>query len=51
MKVGCVDAQKDQHGVSACPTALQDTPAAIAPSTNYAAKTPSEQHGRGVRVG
>ncbi|MFI7336253.1 IS3 family transposase [Micromonospora aurantiaca (nom. illeg.)] len=39
MKVDFVDSQKAEHGVQPVLQALQDTPAAIAPSTYYAAKT------------
>lgn len=39
MKVAFVDSQKEQHGVQPVLRALQGTPAQIAPSTYYAAKT------------
>lgn len=39
MKVAFVDSQKQQHGVQPVLQALKDTPAQIAPSTYYAAKT------------
>ena len=39
MKVDFVDSQKAEHGVQPVLQALQDTPAQIAPSTYYAAKT------------
>lgn len=39
MKVEFVDSQREQHGVQPVLAALQDTPAQIAPSTYYAAKT------------
>ena len=39
MKVAFVDSQKQQHGVQPVLQALQSTPAQIAPSTYYAAKT------------
>lgn len=39
MKVEFVDSQKAEHGVQPVLRALQDTPAQIAPSTYYAAKT------------
>ncbi|MFC5001931.1 IS3 family transposase [Dactylosporangium cerinum] len=39
MKVGFVDSQKEQHGVQPVLQALEGTPAQIAPSTYYAAKT------------
>ena len=39
MKVDFVDSQKDQHGVQPVLQALESTPAQIAPSTYYAAKT------------
>jgi len=39
MKVAFVDSQKEQHGVQPVLQALEDTPAQIAPSTYYAAKT------------
>jgi len=39
MKVAFVDPQKEQHGVQPVLQALEDTPAQIAPSTYYAAKT------------
>jgi len=39
MKVDFVDSQKDQHGVQPVLQALEGTPAQIAPSTYYAAKT------------
>jgi putative transposase len=39
MKVEFVDSQREQHGVQPVLSALQDTPAQIAPSTYYAAKT------------
>jgi putative transposase len=39
MKVAFVDSQQHEHGVQPVLQALQDTPAQIAPSTYYAAKT------------
>ncbi|MEV0136908.1 IS3 family transposase [Dactylosporangium sp. NPDC050688] len=39
MRIDFVDSQKEQHGVQPVLQALQDTPAQIAPSTYYAAKT------------
>jgi putative transposase len=39
MKVDFVDSQKEQHGVQPVLQALEGTPAQIAPSTYYAAKT------------
>ncbi|GLY26190.1 hypothetical protein [Micromonospora sp. NBRC 101691] len=39
MKVDFVDSQKAEHGVQPVLRALEDTPAQIAPSTYYAAKT------------
>ena len=39
MKVAFVDSQKAEHGVQPVLQALEDTPAQIAPSTYYAAKT------------
>jgi len=39
MKVEFVDSQKEQHGVQPVLQALEGTPAQIAPSTYYAAKT------------
>ncbi|MFG1881735.1 IS3 family transposase [Micromonospora sp. NPDC049102] len=39
MKVAFVDSQRVEHGVQPVLRALEDTPAAIAPSTYYAAKT------------
>lgn len=39
MKVEFVDSQRVEHGVQPVLTALEDTPAQIAPSTYYAAKT------------
>ncbi|PSK54498.1 hypothetical protein B0E53_07086 [Micromonospora sp. MH33] len=39
MKVDFVDSQRAEHGVQPVLQALQDTPAQIAPSTYYAAKT------------
>jgi putative transposase len=39
MKVAFVDSQTEQHGVQPVLQALEDTPAQIAPSTYYAAKT------------
>jgi putative transposase len=39
MKVEFVDSQREQHGVQPVLAALEDTPAQIAPSTYYAAKT------------
>lgn len=39
MKVEFVDSQRGQHGVQPVLQALEDTPAQIAPSTYYAAKT------------
>jgi putative transposase len=39
MKVAFVDSQQEQHGVQPVLQALEDTPAQIAPSTYYAAKT------------
>jgi putative transposase len=39
MKVAFVDSQKNQHGVQPVLQALESTPAQIAPSTYYAAKT------------
>ncbi|MBB3101640.1 putative transposase [Actinoplanes campanulatus] len=41
MRVAFVDSQKEQHGVQSVLRALHDTPAQIAPSTYYAAKTRS----------
>ncbi|MGB3437316.1 MAG: IS3 family transposase [Actinophytocola sp.] len=42
MKVEFVDSQRETHGVQPILEALNDTPAAIAPSTYYAAKTRPE---------
>jgi putative transposase len=42
MKVEFVDSQRETHGVQPVLQALQDTPAAIAPSTYYAARTRRE---------
>ena len=39
MKVAFVDSQREEHGVQPVLQALEDTPAQIAPSTYYAAKT------------
>jgi putative transposase len=39
MKVAFVDSQQQEHGVQPVLQALEDTPAQIAPSTYYAAKT------------
>ena len=39
MKVEFVDSQREQHGVQPVLRALEGTPAQIAPSTYYAAKT------------
>ncbi|PWR07557.1 hypothetical protein DKT69_34645, partial [Micromonospora sicca] len=39
MKVEFVDSQRERHGVQPVLQALEDTPAQIAPSTYYAAKT------------
>src|SRR3954452_1626980 len=39
MKVEFVDSQREEHGVQPVLQALEDTPAQIAPSTYYAAKT------------
>jgi putative transposase len=39
MKIEFVDSQREHHGVQSVPRALEDTPAEIAPSTYYAAKT------------
>jgi putative transposase len=39
MKVGFVDSHQEEHGVQPILRALEGTPAAIAPSTYYAAKT------------
>ena len=39
MKVAFVDSQKAEHGVQPVLQALESTPAQIAPSTYYAAKT------------
>jgi hypothetical protein len=39
MKVSFVDSQRSEHGVQPVLQALEDTPAQIAPSTYYAAKT------------
>ena len=39
MRVEFVDSQREQHGVQPVLQALQGTPAQIAPSTYYAAKT------------
>jgi putative transposase len=39
MKVEFVDSQREKHGVQPVLAALEDTPAQIAPSTYYAAKT------------
>ena len=39
MKVAFVDSQREQHGVQPVLQALEQTPAEIAPSTYYAAKT------------
>ncbi len=47
-RVAFVDAHKDEHGVEPVCRALQDTPAQIAPSTYYAAKT-REPSARAVR--
>lgn len=42
MKVGFVDSQREQHGVQPVLEALKHTPAQVAPSTYYAAKTRAE---------
>jgi putative transposase len=42
MKVEFVDSQREQHGVQPVLEALKQTPAEIAPSTYYAAKTRPE---------
>jgi putative transposase len=42
MKVAFVDSQREEHGVQPVLQALEQTPAEIAPSTYYAAKTRSE---------
>jgi putative transposase len=42
MKVEFVDSQRETHGVQPVLQALQGTPAQIAPSTYYAAKTGTE---------
>ena len=42
MKVEFVDSQREQHGVQPVLEALKQTPAQIAPSTYYAAKTRPE---------
>jgi putative transposase len=42
MKVDFVDSQREQHGVQPVLEALKQTPAQIAPSTYYAAKTRAE---------
>jgi putative transposase len=42
MKVEFVDSQREQHGVQPVLEALKQTPAQIAPSTCYAAKTRPE---------
>lgn len=47
MKVEFVDSQREQHGVQPILEALRDTPAGIAPSTYYAAKSRPES----VRAG
>src|SRR3954464_2660152 len=39
MKVAFVDSQRSEHGVQPVLQALESTPAQIAPSTYYAAKT------------
>lgn len=39
MKVAFVDSKQEEHGVQPVLRALEDTPAQIAPSTYYAAKT------------
>jgi putative transposase len=39
MKVDFVDSQQAEHGVQPVLQALEDTPAQIAPSTYYAAKS------------
>jgi len=39
MKVDFVDSQQEEHGVQPVLRALEGTPAQIAPSTYYAAKT------------
>ncbi|KAB1919407.1 IS3 family transposase, partial [Micromonospora sp. ALFpr18c] len=39
MRVAFVDSQRVEHGVQPVLRALEDTPAAIAPSTYYAATT------------
>lgn len=39
MKVAFVDSQRERLGVQSVVRALEDTPAQIAPSTYYAAKT------------
>ena len=39
MKVDFVDSQREQHGVQPVLQALEGTPAQIAPSTYYAART------------
>jgi putative transposase len=49
-KVGCVDALSIEHGVEPVCRALEDTPAQIAPSTYYAAKT-RQPSARQVRDG
>jgi hypothetical protein len=41
MKVAFVDSQRVEHGVQPVLAALEGTPAQIAPSTYYAAKTRS----------
>ena len=48
MKVEFVDSQRETHGVQPVLRALEDTPAEIAPSTYYAAKTRPES-ARAVR--
>ncbi|MFL6118466.1 MOSC domain-containing protein [Actinophytocola sp.] len=45
MKVEFVDAQREEHGVQPVLEALKHTPAGIAPSTYYAAKTRRESAG------
>jgi putative transposase len=42
MKVDFVDSQRKEHGVQPVPRVLEGTPAQIAPSTHYAAKTRPE---------
>jgi putative transposase len=50
MKVDFVDSQREEHGVQPVLQALQGTPAQIAPSTYYAAKTRSAS-ARAIRDG